>query len=153
MDEKSNKWTESTTKVSENLSRIPPSASTDYAKDLSSGANLSELSTTVYIECALSPLWILEANASNACAKNHIKEHYLGSIPIEYSIDDALTERLLIQLEEMKNMLGQSYVNRANMKGDNPDVQEESRTSTFGHFTFYELPIYLVIITTLKLSS
>ncbi|GBL60025.1 hypothetical protein AVEN_183248-1 [Araneus ventricosus] len=44
MDEGSNQWTESITKVSENMSRIPPRAPTDYAKDLSSRENLSEVS-------------------------------------------------------------------------------------------------------------
>ncbi|GBO02059.1 hypothetical protein AVEN_266147-1, partial [Araneus ventricosus] len=45
MDEGNNQWKELTTKVSENMSRIPPRAPTDYAKDLSSRANFSEVST------------------------------------------------------------------------------------------------------------
>ncbi|GBM77637.1 hypothetical protein AVEN_34462-1 [Araneus ventricosus] len=92
-------------------------------------------------------LFAVHRNGEEHC----IKEHYLGSIPIEHSIGDALIERLLIQLEEMKNMLGQSYDNRASMKRDNPDVQTQSCTSTLGHFMFYELPINLVIVTTLNL--
>ncbi|GBN61353.1 hypothetical protein AVEN_21464-1 [Araneus ventricosus] len=67
-----------------------------------------------------------------------MEEHFSDSIPIEHSIGDALIEKILVQLEEMKNplenMLGQSYDKRSNMKGKNPDVQTESRTSTLGHF-------------------
>ncbi|GBN97248.1 hypothetical protein AVEN_236686-1 [Araneus ventricosus] len=50
-------------------------------------------------------------------AEPRMEEHFLESIPIEHSIGDSLIEKILVQLEEtknpQKNMLGQSYDNRA----------------------------------------
>ena len=58
-----------------------------------------------------------------------IHEHFLGFIPIDCSIGEALTDTLLTQLEEMKlllrNMRGQGYDNAANMKVKHVGIQKK----------------------------
>ncbi|GBN45084.1 hypothetical protein AVEN_79606-1 [Araneus ventricosus] len=68
--------------------------------------------------------------------------HFLESTPIEHLIGDTLIEKILVQLEGMKNplknMLGQSYDNGAKKRKEQIQVFKQNPEHKFlWHFMYY----------------